>query len=200
MLMSGTFTLENLRVTLDNLNIFKPFIVTETIYRPQVFLSVQQLHVTGDDEEERAAWLEPVAELMLSGSRVLGVSNSITKCSNNYSAMRNMLGTDAYTEEGAPYFKHALLGRWYSVTADEGRQCIKKLYPVPPLRVYYRITLAPCRLAGTLAGSPSPLFRHWNLHAWPIVRSSYYLSIHFWGRRTCPTIFISLDCGLGPGQ
>jgi hypothetical protein len=79
-------------------------------------------------------------------------------------------------------------------------KCIKKLYPVPPWRVYYRITLAPCRLAGTLAGSPSPLCRHWNLHAWPIVRSSYSLTIHFWGRRTCPTIFISLDCGLGPGQ
>jgi hypothetical protein len=47
------------------------------------------------------------------------------------------------------------------------KKCIKKLYPVPPLWVYYRITLAPCRLAGTLAGSPSPLCRHWNLHAWP---------------------------------
>jgi hypothetical protein len=79
-------------------------------------------------------------------------------------------------------------------------KCIKKLYLVPPLRVYNRITLAPCRLAGTLAGSPSPLCRHWNLHAWHIVRSSYSLTIHFWGRRTCPTHFISLDCGLGPGQ
>jgi hypothetical protein len=80
------------------------------------------------------------------------------------------------------------------------RKCIKKLYPVPPLWVYYRITLAPCRLAGTLAGIPSPLCRHWNLHAWPIVRSSYSLTIHFLEGRTCPTIFISLDCGLGPGQ
>jgi hypothetical protein len=71
---------------------------------------------------------------------------------------------------------------WKSEERPSDDKCIKKLYPVPPF-------CAPCRLAGTLAGSPSPLCRHWNLHAWPIVRSSYSLTTHLWGRRTYPTVF-----------
>jgi hypothetical protein len=63
--------------------------------------------------------------------------------------------------------RHALPGGALVRRVRSKKKCMKKLYPVPPLRVYYRITLAPCRLAGTLAGSPSPLCRHWNLHTWP---------------------------------